>query len=1564
VVDQGCSAAKPACDASGTPVCVPCLAAADCPGAHDLCQAHACVSPPPPIARDDRALTASGVAISGNLAANDTVAVAHGGAVAVSVAPGDLPAPAQGALALSPAGVWTFTPAPAFAGTVVVPYTLSDGLGGAATATLTIVVNDPPVVADQHLVLAPGASTAVPFGAVVLGVGVVLADNPNDGDTDGLLGLQVGAAPDAGFGAYVPLPAGGACRVATGGGLAVTAPSVPGDYACYGLACEELPAGGTAKCSVLTVTVSVRVAVIAVADRAVTATGIPVSGNVTSNDTLPGGSGTVSVAPADLPDPATEGTLSVAPDGAFTFTPAPGFAGELAVPYTLSDATSSDGAALTLVVNDPPVPATVTRVLAPGQAATVALTALVTSTGLYAGDDPTDLESPDDALAQAAVAVSADPAAAGDPAHASFDASASLVDGGACLVSSAGDVVATAPSSAGVASCWVRVCEEIPAGSLAVCAVARVDLVVPAAPSAVDDRFVTAVATPLSGSIATNDSLDATHGGDGLWSVEAADLPDPSTVGTLTLDPGGAFTFTPAAGFAGVVAVPYTLTDAAGQAAQATLTIVVNDPPTLAARDETLAAGAALSVPLGALVVDEGAVSGDGPDVETPEDGIDAAGVAVSTSEGAAGDPADPGFGALDAPTQAATLGDDGQCGYDPASASLTVVAPSAPGLYSCFVRVCEEAPAQLLAVCAVTAVDVAVVGAPVAVDDRYQSGGAPITGDVAANDSVDTLSGGVARVVVAPADLPDPATEGTLALAEDGTFTFTPAAGFHGALDVPYTLDDGLGGSDDAVLTLIVNLPPLGGDDTASTPEDTPVLLNVLANDGDPDGDPLHVTGVVDPPDHGAATVNPDGTVTYSPAPDFEGVDTFRYEVCDPFAGCDAVTVLVEVLPRNDPPRLGDDGATTPAGVAVTIAVLANDVDPEGAPLTVTAVTDPDGGAVAIGSDGALTFTPDPGVTGPVTFHYTACDPEGACAEALVTVIVGVTNAPPVALDDDATVAEGGAVTLDVLANDADPDGGALTLTSVSDPGNGSVVVDGDAVTYQPEPGFSGEDSFVYTVCDPAGGCDTATVHVTVTPVDDAPIALDDEASTAQGVPVVLDVVGNDLDPDGDALRVVSFTQPEDGVVTQDDDGALVYTPPDGFVGTARFAYTVSDPGGNTATATVTIYVVAGGNGPPVAVDDAYDVPADASSALPVRANDSDPDGDPLTVVEVVQPAHGSVTLGADGTPIYTPDPGYVGPDAFSYTISDGKGGEATADVALHVGDLDRDGLPDTVEAVLGTDPRDPDTDGDGLSDAVEVGGGVPGVRDADDTDPLDADTDDDGLSDGDEVAGDTVGAPTDPLDPDTDGDGLQDGTERGVVAGIPAGLSDGDGVPYAGTDLAVFVPDADPGSTTDPLDDDSDDDGLLDGHEDADHDGATVFTLGDSATPGSGETDPNDPDTDGDGIQDGTELGLGGPEGRHTDLAIFVPDADPATTTDPLDVDSDDGGVWDGVEDRDANGRVDAGETDPNLRRDDVPGRSVVLLEGGGGCQGGGAPIGGLPVLLALLGWAWLRRRRTANG
>ena len=674
--------------------------------------------------------------------------------------------------------------------------------------------------------------------------------------------------------------------------------------------------------------------------------------------------------------------------------------------------------------------------------------------------------------------------------------------------------------------------------------------------------------------------------------------------------------------------------------------------------------------------------------------------------------------------------------------------------------------------------------------------------------------------------------------------------------------------------------------DDVLQTNEDTPLLVNPLGNDTPPGIGTLQSATT---PIHGEIVLNGDGTFTYTPAEDFHGTDTFTYTACAG-AFCAAGTVSITVKPINDAPEPNNDSVATNAGTPVTANVLGNDSDVDGDILNVTSTSQPANGQASVNGDGTITYTPDDGFAGTDTFTYTACDPHGACANATVTVAVASGNQPPSIVNDAADAAEDlGPVAIDVLANDSEPENAFLTVTYVTEPPNGSVTLNNDGtISYEPDPDFNGTDTFSYTACDPLAACDNATVTVTVAPRDDAPVAIDDQVSTPEATPVTFDPLANDSEVDGEQLSVGAVSEPANGIVTKNGDGTLTYTPDAGFTGLDTFTYQACDETGTCSEGTVTVNVKSGPNSLPVAVDDDVATPANVPVVVDVLSNDSDPDGDPLTISGVVQPAEGTVFINSDGTLRYEPPALFEGVATFTYEVCDGHGGCASATVTVQVGggapvDSDDDGLPDAVEATLGTDPLDPDSDGDGLEDGEEVGKDDPHAYDPlSDTNPLDADTDDDGLKDGTEAKGDgplTPFGPTSPLQADSDGDGLPDGLEVGVTEPIPGGVSDGaNPVPFAGTAVPPFVGDRDPQTKTDPTDADSDGDGLTDGGEDANHDGAVTNSIGGTGSAGQGETDPNDADSDGDTLNDGEELGL------HK--------------SSPLDTDTDDGGLPDGDE------------------------------------------------------------------
>ncbi len=304
----------------------------------------------------------------------------------------------------------------------------------------------------------------------------------------------------------------------------------------------------------------------------------------------------------------------------------------------------------------------------------------------------------------------------------------------------------------------------------------------------------------------------------------------------------------------------------------------------------------------------------------------------------------------------------------------------------------------------------------------------------------------------------------------------------------------------------------------------------------------------------------------------------------------------------------------------------------------------------------------------------------------------------PPVAGDDSATTAQDSAVTIDVAANDSDPDGDLdpATVSVTGQPASGTVTCTNGSCVYTPNPSFTGTDSFTYQICDAGGRCDAATVTITVSatsggggggggggtaPANNPPVAEDDTASTTEGSAVKINPVANDGDPDGDLdpSSVTVTRSPASGEVVC-DGGTCTYSPRPGFVGTDSFEYRVCDTNNACDTAIVTVTVgsgtqgdtgTGGGNNPPVAVDDNRATTAGSSVTVTVVSNDSDPDGnlDPATLAITRQPQNGSVIC-KDGSCTYTPNPGFAGTDSFEYRVCDTNNACDTATVTVIVGD------------------------------------------------------------------------------------------------------------------------------------------------------------------------------------------------------------------------------------------------------------------------------------------------------
>lgn len=522
--------------------------------------------------------------------------------------------------------------------------------------------------------------------------------------------------------------------------------------------------------------------------------------------------------------------------------------------------------------------------------------------------------------------------------------------------------------------------------------------------------------------------------------------------------------------------------------------------------------------------------------------------------------------------------------------------------------------------------------------------------------------------------------------------------------------LDEGVNG----------NKSPSALDDAAITAEDTPVATNVLANDADPDGDTVTVLQAKDPAN--GTAVGSGSTVTYTPDLNYCGSDVVSYRIFDGKNGVSDALLNVTVTCAQDPPVATDDAASTSEDAPVTVAVLANDTDPDGDALSVSSATQPLHGSTLVIGD-AVKYSPAVDYAGPDSFTYVVSDGNGGFDTGSVALTVGTVNDPPVAADDAASTSEDTPTTVPVLANDTDPDGDALSVSSVTQPAHGSAVVVPGGVKYTPAADYSGPDSFTYSASDGNGGSASATVSLTVSPAGDSPVATDDAASTKQNLVVTVPVLANDTDPDGDVLSISSVTQPQHGSTVVVGDG-VEYTPAADYSGPDSFTYVVGDGNGGSDSATVSL-TVAPGNYPPFGGDDEATTNEDTAVTVPVLSNDFDPDGHPLTVVSVTQPAHGSASVVAGGVE-YTPAQDYWGTDSFTYVVDDGNGGSDTVAVSMTVAPVNdppvaSDDASSTSEDAAVTVPvlaNDLDADGDLLSvqsvtqplhgSAVVVSGGV----------------------------------------------------------------------------------------------------------------------------------------------------------------------------------------------------------------------------------------------------------------
>jgi hypothetical protein len=453
--------------------------------------------------------------------------------------------------------------------------------------------------------------------------------------------------------------------------------------------------------------------------------------------------------------------------------------------------------------------------------------------------------------------------------------------------------------------------------------------------------------------------------------------------------------------------------------------------------------------------------------------------------------------------------------------------------------------------------------------------------------------------------------------------------------------------------------IAPIASNDVQPTDGPTPLVLQSLSYFSVVDGATLIPSSVTitTPPSHGTATVDPTtGNITYIAAAGFAGTDMIGFTAAD----SDGLTSLpayvneIVTLPVANP-----DSAGTEAGQPVTIPVLSVDASVAAPlnPATVAVTSAPAHGATSINpSTGSITYTSVQGFSGTDTFTYTVEDANGVVSNpATVSVVVS----RPQANDDFATTPEGTAVVIPVLSQDTGPSSlvpSSVTIIGAPADGSASVNSSTGSVTYTPNAGFHGADSFTYTVTDVNGAVsNTAKVSIAVQAPLSGTVVNPIATSTSGSTPVTIDELAVDNSPVGLAPNtVVVQSAPTHGSTTVNStNGDIAYTPAAGFTGTDDFTYSVEDNNGNPA-GTATIAVVVEG---PQANDSFGVTSAGQSVIIPVLAADNDVDNPlvPSTVTITTAPAHGTATVNpTNGDVTYTANASFAGTDSFAYTVED----------------------------------------------------------------------------------------------------------------------------------------------------------------------------------------------------------------------------------------------------------------------------------------------------------------------
>jgi VCBS repeat-containing protein len=497
--------------------------------------------------------------------------------------------------------------------------------------------------------------------------------------------------------------------------------------------------------------------------------------------------------------------------------------------------------------------------------------------------------------------------------------------------------------------------------------------------------------------------------------------------------------------------------------------------------------------------------------------------------------------------------------------------------------------------------------------------------------------------------------SHGSLMLNPGGGFTYTPSLNFNGSDNFTYHANDGKTDSTVATVTVTVtavNDTPVANSQSVTTAEETAKVVTLTGSDVD--GDTLTYIVVAGPVHGTLAGTAPN--ITYTPVTNYNGSDSFTFKVNDGHVDSVPATVSITISAGNQAPVANPQSVMTEEDTAKAITLTGSDVD--GDTLTYTVLTQPAHGTLS-GTAPNLTYIPAANYNGPDGFTFKINDGMADSNTETVSIAVSPVDDPPVANSQSVIATEDNERTITLTGGDADGD--PLTYGIVTSPAHGTVNGIVPNVTYLPSENYCGSDSFTFSVNDGHADSIPATVSITITPVNDPPLANNQFVTTEEDTANTVTLTASDVD--GDALTYTVLTQPAHGALSGKLP-SLAYTPALNYSGPDSFTFSVNDGKADSAIAAVSIAITPV-NDPPVA--NPQSVATALNTAKAITLTGSDVDGDSLTFAVFSPPAHGALSGNLPGV-VYTPALNYSGPDSFTFKVNDGTVDSSAAAITITI--------------------------------------------------------------------------------------------------------------------------------------------------------------------------------------------------------------------------------------------------------------------------------------------------------